>query len=112
MLLDHNWRCPEGEIDLVLREGTTLVICEVKTRRSHAYGTPHEAIAGRKVARLRRLAAAWLRDHSAPADEIRLDLVTVLEPRSAYREIEHVRGLDVMSLATARCLALPGPRGT
>lgn len=93
VLLDHNWRCPVGELDLVLREGNTLVICEVKTRTSNDYGTPHEAIDRSKVERLRRLAAAWLRVHSAHPDDIRLDLVAVLQPRGGEPEIDHVRGL-------------------
>ena len=93
VLLDHNWRCPQGEIDLVLRDGRTLVICEVKTRTSNDYGTPHEAIDRRKVDRLRRLAASWLRAHSVHPDDIRLDLVAVLQPRSGEPEIDHVQGL-------------------
>lgn len=93
VLLDHNWRCPQGEIDLVLRDGRTLVICEVKTRTSNDYGTPHEAIDKRKVDRLRRLAACWLRVHDAHPDDIRLDLVAVLQPHSDVPEIDHVRGL-------------------
>jgi putative endonuclease len=93
VLLDHNWRCPHGEIDLVLRDGRTLVICEVKTRSSNDYGTPHEAIDRRKVDRLRRLAASWLRAHTVHPDDIRLDLVAVLQPRSGEPEIDHVRGL-------------------
>ena len=44
VVLDRNWRCDEGEIDLVLREGDVLVICEVKTRASLACGSPHEAV--------------------------------------------------------------------
>lgn len=94
VLLDHNWRCPQGEIDLVLREGRTLVICEVKTRSSHAYGTPHEAIDRRKVARLRRLAGSWLSAHSVHPEDVRLDLVAVLQPRTGEAEIDHVRGLE------------------
>lgn len=93
VLLDHNWRCPQGELDLVLRERRTLVVCEVKTRTSNDYGTPHEAIDAVKVERLRRLAAAWLRVHAARPDDIRLDLVAVLRPRSGEPEIDHVRGL-------------------
>ena len=44
VLLDRNWRCEAGEIDLVLRDGDVLVVCEVKTRSSLRYGTPHEAV--------------------------------------------------------------------
>ena len=93
VLLDHNWRCREGEIDLVLRDGRTLVICEVKTRSSVDFGTPHEAIDRRKVDRMRRLAAAWLRAHRAHPDDIRLDLVAVIVPRTGAPEIEHIVGL-------------------
>ena len=60
VVLDRNWRCPAGEIDLVLRDGDVLVVCEVKTRTSSVCGTPHEAITPVKLARLRRLAAAWV----------------------------------------------------
>ncbi len=56
VLLERNWRCEAGEIDLVLRDGDVLVVCEVKTRSSLRYGTPHEAVTDIKVARLRRLA--------------------------------------------------------
>lgn len=93
VLIDHNWRCRQGEIDLVLRDAGTLVICEVKTRSSHDYGTPHEAVDRRKVARLRRLAACWLTAHGVRPDGIRLDLVAVLRPRRGAPQIDHVRGL-------------------
>ena len=62
-LLDRNWRCPQGEIDLVLRDGDELVFVEVKTRSSVAFGHPLEAITAAKLARLRRLAGAWCEAH-------------------------------------------------
>ena len=67
VLLDRNWRCELGEIDLVLRDGPALVVCEVKTRSSTAYGTPLQAVTGQKAARLRRLAARWLAEHPVRA---------------------------------------------
>jgi len=93
VLLDRNWRCTAGEIDLVLRDGDVLVVCEVKTRSSNDFGTPHEAVTPDKVNRLRRLAAAWLAAHAARPTGIRLDLVAVLRPRRGPTTIEHVRGL-------------------
>src|SRR5215468_3584170 len=61
ILLDRNWRCPLGEIDIVMRDrGDVLVFVEVKARRSDRFGTPAEAVGHAKVRRLRRLAAAWL----------------------------------------------------
>lgn len=93
-LLDRNWHAPGGgEIDLVLRDGDVLVICEVKTRSSDACGTPHEAVGPDKLDRLRRLAAQWLRMHEVHPRDIRFDLVAVHRPRRGPSRIEHVAGL-------------------
>jgi putative endonuclease len=93
VVLDRNWRCELGEIDLVLRDGSTLVVCEVKTRSSTAFGTPHEAVTERKVARMRALAARWLQAHNVRPLDVRLDMVCVLRPRRGPVEIDHVPGL-------------------
>lgn len=93
VLLDHNWRCDAGELDLVLREGRTLVFCEVKTRRSTSYGSPLEAVTTTKAARLRRLAALWMQAHDVHAADVRLDMVGVVSPRFGTPEIDHVRGV-------------------
>lgn len=93
VVLDRNWRCEAGEIDLVLRDGRVLVICEVKTRTSTAYGTPLEAVDQRKADRLRRLGARWLLSHSCHPDDVRVDLVGVLAPRGGPVEVEHVRAV-------------------
>lgn len=93
VLLDRNWRCDLGEVDLVLRDGRVLVVCEVKTRSSLAYGSGIEAVTEQKAARLRRLAARWLSDHEVHPDEVRIDLVGVLVPPSGPVEVDHVRGV-------------------
>ena len=59
-ILDRNWRCADGEIDIVAVERHTFVVCEVKTRSGTRYGTPLEAVGRAKQARLRRLAVRWL----------------------------------------------------
>ena len=92
-LLDRNWRCEVGEIDLVLRDGDVLVVCEVKTRSSLDYGAPHEAVTAAKVDRMRRLADCWTAAHGALAGGVRLDYVAVLRPRRGPSVVEHVRGL-------------------
>ena len=92
-VLDRNWRCDLGEIDLVLRDGDVLVFCEVKTRSSSAYGHPVEAVTAVKAARLRRLAARWLRDHDVHPDGVRIDLVGVLVAARGAAEVEHIRGV-------------------
>ena len=79
VLLDRNWRCREGELDLVARDRDgTLVFCEVKTRSSDAFGAPMEAVTRSKQLRLRRLAAAWLDEASDRPDDIRFDVASVL----------------------------------
>ena len=76
----RNWRCKEGEIDLICARGRTLVICEVKTRSSLAYGHPAEAVTPTKQKKLRTLALLWLRDQDGPvrADALRFDVAAVL----------------------------------
>jgi len=88
-VIDRNWRCPQGEIDLVLRDGDETVFVEVKTRSSTTYGHPLEAITVAKLARLRRLAAAWCAEHPG-ATRIRIDAVAVVAPRRAPATIEHL----------------------
>lgn len=93
VLLDRNWRCAAGEIDLVLRDGRVLVVCEVKTRSSVAFGSPLEAVTEQKAARLRRLAARWLADHDLRPDDVRIDLIGVLAVPGRPVEVQHVRGV-------------------
>jgi putative endonuclease len=93
VLLDRNWRCDAGEIDLVLRDGPVLVVCEVKTRSSVTCGTPHEAVDDAKLGRLRRLAVRWMIDHGVRVPDVRVDLVAVLRPRRGPAVVEHVRGI-------------------
>lgn len=93
VVLDRNWRCDEGEIDLVLRDGHVLVICEVKTRTSLACGSPHEAVTTEKIERLKRLAARWAEAHDVRPPETRIDLVAVHRPRRGPSVVEHVAGL-------------------
>lgn len=74
----RNWRCREGELDLIVRRGSELVFCEVKTRSSTAFGTPAEAVTRSKQVRLRRLAAAYLQATGRHRGSIRFDVVAVL----------------------------------
>jgi putative endonuclease len=93
-VLDRNWRCPQGEIDLVLRDGDEVVFVEVKTRSSVAFGHPLEAITAAKLARLRRLAGAWCEAHPHGAGQgmrrIRIDAVAVIAPRDLPAIVEHL----------------------
>ncbi len=93
VVLDRNWRCDLGELDLVLRDGGVLVACEVKTRSSLDYGSPHEAVTPQKLGRLRRLAMRWLAEHDVRCPDVRIDLVAVLRPRRGPAVVDHVVGV-------------------
>ena len=93
VLLDRNWRCDAGEIDLVLRDDDVLVFCEVKTRTGTAYGHPLEAVDDVKTERLARLASRWMEEHGVVPPDVRFDMVAVLRSPRGAAEVEHVRGL-------------------
>lgn len=90
-ILERNWRCEIGEIDIVAREADVIVVCEVKTRSGVDYGTPFEAISPAKAERLLRLGATWLRSHDTPFMEMRVDIVGIVGTgRQAV--LQHLRG--------------------
>jgi putative endonuclease len=93
VILDRNWRCEHGEIDLVARDGDCLVVCEVKTRSGTGFGEPVEAVTWRKAARLRRLAAAYVRALPGPVEQVRVDVVGVLRQPGAPVRLRHVVGV-------------------
>ncbi len=93
VLLDRNWRCSEGELDLVLRDGPDLVACEVKTRTGLWCGSPHEAVDRAKLDRLRRLAVRWAAERGVVPPGIRIDLVAIIRPVFGAAQVEHVKGL-------------------
>jgi putative endonuclease len=102
VVLDRNWRCRDGEVDIIATEGDVLVMCEVKTRRGVGFGTPLDAVTPAKAARIRRLAVRWLIDRRAAAlsdgdevktfAEVRFDVVSVLRPLTGPAVVEHLRG--------------------
>lgn len=93
VLLDRNWRCELGEVDLVLRDGGVLVVCEVKTRADARFGSPVEAVGPAKLARLRRLAARWVREHAVAAADVRIDVLGVRLDRTGDARFHHVVGV-------------------
>ena len=91
-VLDRNWRGDAGEIDLVVARGRTLAIVEVKTRRSMAFGDPLNAVDPRKLARLWRLAHAWVREHRdlARGRTFRVDVIGITGEDPAAGDLEHL----------------------
>jgi putative endonuclease len=77
-ILATNWRCAEGELDLVCRRGRTVAFCEVKARSDGRFGSPFEALGPAKQRRLRRLAVRFLAESRAGAGVVRFDVASVL----------------------------------
>ena len=93
VILERNWRSDHGEIDVIAREKSDLVISEVKTRRTVAYGDPIESVTPRKVRRMRGLALRWLDTQSVSPRHIRFDVVGILAPVVGPPTITHIRGI-------------------
>lgn len=83
-VLDRNWRCPSGEIDIVAAQGGALVVVEVKTRRSVNFGHPFEAVTPTKLGRLHRLGLAWRSAHPGRHGVLRIDVVSVVGAPDAF----------------------------
>ncbi|GAA1546398.1 YraN family protein [Brevibacterium picturae] len=95
VIIERNFRCPRGEIDIIARDGEAIVFVEVKTRRTLALGSPLEAVTGAKLRRIRMLSGIWLRRQSEFYPAIRIDaLGIVMEPEPDY---SHRRNVQVDS---------------
>lgn len=96
-VLDRNWRCSAGELDLVAHDPHTgtLVFIEVKTRAGEGFGQPLEAVTYRKQRRLRELALHWLRAHAEHphAARLRIDAIGVLKRGERAPRIDHAIGV-------------------
>jgi putative endonuclease len=85
VILERNFRCPRGELDIIARDGDTAVFVEVKTRRTAALGSPLEAVTRAKLARIRMLAGIWLSGQDDYFPTTRIDALGIItEPRLQY----------------------------
>ena len=88
----RNFRCREGEIDIVAEDGDCLVFVEVRTRRGDAFGTPAESVTAAKERRLLTVAKAYLQEHpDIPANQ-RIDVVGVELSRGRLLAVQHIEG--------------------
>ncbi|SMX82407.1 putative endonuclease [Brevibacterium linens] len=85
VVLERNFRCARGELDIIARDGDTAVFVEVKTRRTALLGSPLEAVTRPKLARIRTLAGIWLSGQDEYFPATRIDaLGIIMEPRVQY----------------------------
>jgi putative endonuclease len=96
-VLQRNWRCSTGELDIVAVDGECLVACEVKTRSSATFGAPEEAVTPVKLRRLRQLAARWLTEAESLPDPrpaaVRVDVIAIAIPRRGAPGVRHLVGV-------------------
>nr|WP_145904247.1 YraN family protein [Kitasatospora viridis] len=109
-ILERNWRCAQGELDIIALEGDTVAVCEVKTRSEQGFQQPEQALGAVRVERLRTLAERWLSErwpgHFArlaavavpgpaplPPGGVRIDLVCVISRARGAARVEHLRGV-------------------
>ncbi|MEA9985681.1 MULTISPECIES: YraN family protein [Subtercola] len=92
-ILGRNWRCAQGEIDVIAEHGGVTVFVEVKTRSGLRYGHPFEAITVAKLARLRRLSSAWCEAAGGGRRQIRVDAIGVVAPAGSVPVVEHLEGI-------------------
>lgn len=92
VVLDRNWRCRDGELDLVALDGDEVVFVEVKTRSGTGFGLPAEAVTKDKENRIRRLAGLWLATHRASWTGVRFDVIGIVLPGVGQATIEHYTG--------------------
>ena len=96
-VIARNWRCRDGELDLIVGTDRDLVVVEVKTRRCDAFGHPFEAIDSRKRVRLWRLTAAWMSENPAllQGRRMRIDAIGLTGPDPATAKLEHIVDVEV-----------------
>ena len=94
-VLDRNWRCRYGELDIIAADGATrtAVFVEVKTRTSDLFGGVEQAVTPEKVRRLRRLAGLWLAGQDGSWARVRIDVIGVRVGRQRSPEITHVQAV-------------------
>lgn len=93
-ILERNWRFKRVELDIVAQSGSTLVFCEVKTRRSVSYGIPSDAITPLKLQHIRTAALHWLSNHQSRHSGIRIDAISVIYCEGQPTTISHIKGIE------------------
>lgn len=101
-VVDRNWRCVRGELDIVALDEGCVVVCEVKTRTTEAFGAPFEAVGWRKARRLRALAGFWLEQRADQVEwpsgiqrsgQVRIDVVSIVRPVEGPVSVRHLKAV-------------------
>ena len=90
-IVERNFRCRQGEVDIIAQQGECLVFVEVRTKKSYGYGTPEESITIAKSERLISLADSYIQTLDTPPPSWRIDVVAVeLTPDDKVSRLDHI----------------------
>ena len=92
-VVQRNWRCRYGELDVIAADEDTLVFVEVKTRTGDGFGGVAYAVTPQKLSRIRRLAGIWLAGQDIRWSGLRIDVIGVHIGRTPTPEVMHIRGV-------------------
>jgi len=90
-IIERNFRCKGGEVDIIARDGKTLVFVEVKTRRTLTFGPPQMALTPFKQRQISKVALTWLAKKKQFGASARFDVIAIVVPDHQVPEIEHIR---------------------
>ncbi len=90
-LVERNFRCPSGEVDIIAQQGNTLVFVEVRTKKGHNFGSPEESITPTKMEHLRNTAAYYRQNHDSFPESWRIDVIAIeMNSRGQVERIEQI----------------------
>ncbi|MDF2654299.1 MAG: YraN family protein [Bacillota bacterium] len=94
LILERNYRCRIGELDLIALDGSCIVFVEVKTRQNQSFGLPCEAVNQEKIRHIRRTAAYYLMNHPVDALDQRVDVIEILrvKDKTYFRHVKNITG--------------------
>lgn len=90
-IVERNFRCKGGEVDIIARDGKTLVFVEVKTRRNLSFGPPQSALTPFKQRQISKAALTWLAQKKLFGVSARFDVIAILLPDHEVPVIDHIR---------------------
>jgi putative endonuclease len=94
MILERNFRCREGEIDIICLKNDTLICIEVKARTSSFRGQPYEAVSPFKVLKIKRALHVYLATHFIQHSSLQIDVLSLLlEPNGKLKELKHFKNI-------------------
>ncbi|HAG10758.1 MAG TPA: YraN family protein [Desulfotomaculum sp.] len=93
ILLQRNYRCPLGEIDVIAKDSKTLVFIEVRARSSERFGTPQESVNRNKMLKIHRVAQYYLKTVQKEEEPVRFDVLALMfDLENQLKQLEHIKG--------------------